>query len=119
MENNGLFQLGIFTLHSGEKASFKIDCDALTESDMECIAWMLNLKLPPFGTVEGIPRGGMRLAVAMEKYITPSSKRILLVDDVYTTGMSMEVARGLRHVTGAVIFARNKPSYWIVPLFSM
>jgi len=33
-----LFQLGKITLNSGKKSFFKIECDALTEEDWDCLA---------------------------------------------------------------------------------
>ena len=45
-----------------------------------------------FSTVYGIPTGGERLAKALEKYTTENSC-FLIVDDVFTTGNSMEKAR--------------------------
>lgn len=117
-----LFNYGDFTLHSGAKSSFKIDCDALTDEDIEAIAKMLMEILPPFGNVEGIPTGGLRLAEALKPYCTPGAKSTrgsyrdsewLIVDDVATTGKSIwdamqkkEEEIGSR-VNGAVIFDRS------------
>lgn len=117
--------MGEFTLHSGKKSTFKIDCDALTNDDIEVIALMLKYRLPPFGEVEGVPQGGLRLAAAMRKYAVPGVQRkgwygataLLIVDDVFTTGMSMEEHRGGRPAMGAVIFAREETPEWITPLW--
>lgn len=114
---SGLFQRGDFTLHSGEKSGIKIDCDALTDDDLDTIAWMLRGRLPSFGSVEGVPRGGLRLARFLEGYATMGHP--LIVDDVYTTGASMEAHRGDRIAHGAVIFARREPPPWIVPLLTV
>lgn len=129
-----LFQLGDFTLHSGRKSRFKIDCDYLTDSDMQALAAMMAAALPPFKRVEGIPRGGLRLAEALQPYcqpgdaVRPSAKvrEWLIVDDVWTTGGSLmriirEKSAGLTFVDsviGAVIFARSPmPSLDIHALF--
>lgn len=112
-----LFQRGDFTLHSGEKSGIKIDCDALTDTDLDTIAWMLVGRLPAFGSVEGVPQGGLRLARILERYTTMGHP--LIVDDVYTTGASMEAQRGDRMAHGAVIFARREPPPWIVPLLTV
>lgn len=122
-----LFQTGYFQLHSGRFDKFKIDCDALSDEDIATIARMLVDRLPPFGEVEGVPRGGLRLANELEKYALPGverkgwygAKALLIVDDVFTTGMSMEEHRGWRLAMGAVIFAREDTPEWITPLFRM
>lgn len=115
-----LFQLGDFTLSSGEHSSFKIDCDALSKEDIECIAWLLSQRLPRFGSVEGVPTGGDRLAAAMQKYVTKGP--VLIVDDVWTTGASILKQRGARaDAIGGVIFARRRPISLIasMPVFAL
>ena len=114
-----LFQLGTFNLHSGETSAFKIDCDALTDGDLDCIAYLLAAKLPFFGPVEGIPSGGLRLAEKMRKYSLNSVHTLLIVDDVLTTGGSLEKHRNGRDAIGAVIFSRGAELDWVVPLFKM
>jgi orotate phosphoribosyltransferase len=111
----GLFQLGDIVLASGERSNFKIECDALSTGDLECIAFLLSQRVPDFGDVEGVPSGGRWLAYLMQEYIT--SGPLLIVDDVWTTGGSMERHRAGREAIGAVIFARRKPAEWVTPLF--
>lgn len=115
-DDAALFVLGDFTMHSGDIGHWKIECDALTDADIECLAYMLSERLPRFGWVRGIPRGGLRLAAAMEQYVTHGP--VLVVDDVLTTGASMEEARTESSI-GAVIFARGECPSWITPLFSL
>lgn len=85
-----LFQLGEFTLASGQTSKFKIECDALTPGDWEGLAYMASTKLRPFSEVHGVPRGGVPFATALEKYITPGANRILIAEDVVTTGGSIK-----------------------------
>lgn len=115
-----LFNLDQFKLHSGGISEWKIDCDALTDDDLKALALMLAERLPPFGTVVGVPQGGLRIARALRPYITHGP--VLIADDVLTTGASMEDMRRIvrEPCIGAVIFARTTTvSDWIYPLFSM
>lgn len=114
-----LFRAGNFKLHSGEESGFKIDCDALTGEDIETLARMLADRLPLFGRVEGVPQGGLRLAAAMERYARPAQSAVLIVDDVLTSGGSMEEQRAGRDAIGAVVFARREPPAWVTPLFML
>lgn len=115
-----LFRLGRFTLHSGVESDFKIDCDALSEQDLEALAWLIAKKMPSFLRVEGVPRGGLELARELERFCDERGKLTLIVDDVLTTGTSMEEQRnGRSDVIGAVIFARGECPKWVLPLFKM
>lgn len=111
-----LFNSGNFTLHSGQQSSFKIDCDALTTADLEALACFAVGFLPPFGSVEGVPTGGLSLAAALKPYATEGP--LLIVDDVLTTGASMEEHRDSREAIGLVIFARGQVPAWVTPLFT-
>ena len=115
-----LFETGDFKLHSGGSSSFKIDCDALTDEDWQTLAKIISDRFR-FGKVVGIPTGGLKLAEALEPYISEGEKRILFVDDVLTTGGSMREMRAKWGGTGfgVVVFARGKCPYWIIPMFSM
>lgn len=121
-----LFQRGTFKLHSGAETWFKIDCDSLSEGDLDTLALLVaeDCRIGPFYLVEGVPTGGLRFAKALEKYALSKYKdiqnpRILIVDDVLTTGASMEEQRAGRDAQGVVIFARGTCPSWIVPLFQM
>lgn len=114
-----LFQSGQFVLNSALTSSWKIECDALTDADVATIAaMMIDTILWRFSRVEGVPRGGLRLAEALRKYQSPDGG-LLIVDDVLTTGGSMERQRRGRKAQGAVIFARQKTEGWVTPLFQM
>lgn len=121
-----LFQTGVVKLHAGGYSNFKIDADYLTDDDINSIALQLTLRLPRFGDVIGVPRGGLRLAEAMKPFVSPHRElngtydsELLIVDDVFTTGASMEEYRDGRDCLGAVIFARSDTPTWITPLFRL
>lgn len=113
-----LFEKRDVELHSGSQSDWIIDCTALYDSDFECLAYLASKILPPFGSVEGVPDGGLRFADKLRQYITEGP--VLIADDVLTTGNSMEEQRaGRKPALGIVIFARKKPEqYWISYLFT-
>lgn len=116
-----LLQCENFKSHSGLDLDFKIDCDYLSDSDIECIAKLIAKKTV-FGHVYGIPRGGMRLAEALKPYHNDNVSTVLIVDDVLTTGRSMEEAKSRfktieKNIVGWVIFARRTPPEWINAVF--
>jgi orotate phosphoribosyltransferase len=121
-------------LHSGKVSKFKIDCDAFTDADIKCLAWMINehfsnMTTASFFRVIGIPRGGIRLAKALEKYEQKDGEGVLIVDDVLTTGRSMNEMREevekvypASEIFGVVIFSRapsKEGSFWIRPMFEL
>lgn len=125
-----LFQQGNFKLHSGAATDWKIECDALDDQDWQTLAMLIVDKYNPvsFGGVTGVPTGGLKLADALQPYTNPYSENHLIVDDVYTTGTSMNKLRatikqpGMTYI-GAVVFARGPiialDKHWIMPLFQM
>ena len=114
-----LFQLGKFMLHSGDQSAFKIECDALTDTDLEALAFLIAERVGAFGAVEGVPEGGLRLAAALRLFVTEGP--LLIVDDVYFSGASMEEHRAGRKADGYVIFARKKLDArgWVRALFTL
>lgn len=107
-----MFERGDFTFASGQKGKVKIKVpEHAIEEDWE--AWALiiaeNIK---FGSVEGVPTGGLPLAFALQPYIVDSNVH-LVVDDVFTTGGSLKKimdafkARSRRPCFGAVIYQRS------------
>ena len=117
-----LFKWGDFRSHSGLTLPFKIECDALNEFDIACIADFIAFKTS-FGSVEGVSRGGLRLAAALEQYAEREPPfNVLIVDDVLTTGRSMEERKAIQrqsNVIGYVIFARIELPNWINAVFTM
>ena len=142
----GLFQTGDFTLASGAKSRWKIDCDGLTADDWAALAAMAVEVLPPFFSVTGVPRGGDPFAAALERYCSSNvSDGLLIAEDVVTTGASIERRRAYcrQHWTaaafgirGVCVFARpvwtpgvrgwvrrrfgyDRCPDWVTPLFQM
>lgn len=111
-----LIQFGSFVAHSGRLLDFKIECDALSDADIDALAAVIARRMK-FGSVYGVPRGGVRLAKALEPYATSGPR--LIVDDVLTTGRSMAEARDSMGDRGVVIFARGPCPVWITPVFSL
>jgi orotate phosphoribosyltransferase len=108
-----LFDHGRFVLHSGRESDWKVDCDALADHDWAALAVIAADRLPPFGSVEGVPAGGLKLAAALEPFSTGAPGPVLIVDDVLTTGRSMEEQRAGRAAVGFVLFARGEPPPWV------
>lgn len=125
-----IFQQGDFTLASGQKTGWRLECDELTEADWATLAELISYRFE-FKAVTGVPRGGLPLAQALERYITPNSitDRHLIVDDVYTTGGSIRkvlnelIIQSERYCRyqGIVVFARERirveDKLWVQPLF--
>lgn len=117
----GMFRVGSFTLHGGAQSYWKIDCDSLHDEDIEALAVVISRRSLPFSHVEGVPRGGLRLAAALDRHTQPEipTPRLLIVDDVLTTGSSMEFHRAGRGAIGAVLFARGQVPPWVTALFTL
>jgi orotate phosphoribosyltransferase len=113
-----VFQMGNFTLNSGKKAKWKIECDTLTKEDWEGLAAIAVERIPAFSAVEGIPRGGIPFADALRPYAT--SGPLLIADDVFTTGGSIMRFRKDRDAIAVVAFARELCIHpWIHVLFQL
>lgn len=113
-----IFKSGFFELSSGASSFWKIECDNLTDDDLATLARLIAERLPRFGHVIGVPRGGLRIAKALTPYIASNTSLTLIADDVLTTGASMEKYRTANSV-GAVIFARAPCPDWIRAVFHL
>lgn len=132
-----LFQWGNFTLHSGDKSWWRIDCDSLTDSEIELFAKLIRERNGNFN-IATYPKSHPgscvpKLAAALQKYTEPKfydNPIILIIDDVLTTGSSMEEVKTLQNkyfqertmvpeIYGVVLFARGKCPDWITPIFQM
>lgn len=120
----GLFELKDFIMHSGEVGEWKIECDALTDEDWETVAYWISERFD-FNHVVGVPTGAELLQNKLLKKSNPRSKTILIVDDVLTTGGSMEDTKRTLNtpkdyeVKGVVLFARSECPDWVTPIFKM
>ena len=87
-----LFQLGNFTSHAGLPLKWKLECDSINDYELKFIEKMImDYQQQPFCEAVGIPRGGLKLADALNEYATGDSKHFILIcDDVFTTGTSMK-----------------------------
>ena len=124
-----LFEKVDFIGHSGDQLHWKIECDAITSPEWECLATMIMEKEKrPFKAAIGIPRGGLELSRWLNNYSTQDPKDpYLICDDVLTTGGSFEefTTSYFRNrdprvgYFGWCVFARNKPQDWVKALFQM
>lgn len=128
-----LFQYGNFVLKSGMSTSWKIDCDALTESDWATLAFMAAHRLGLFrkgqrwhfdrvfscgGAADNFARHlvvyGMGNGHCDRGYA-------LIAEDVVTTGDTMKAVAdktGLKRCRGVAVFARGRSvPAWVLPLF--
>lgn len=130
----GFLQRGEFVLNSGHDSGFKIEVDEISDETIDTAMWLAYKSLPYINEVVSVPRGGDRMARSFRKYLTTESPKksynVLIVDDVLTTGYSMEKVKGRElnssspfiQVYGIVLFSRLKREYvpsWIVPVFQM
>ena len=118
----GLFESKTFIGHAGGELTFKIECDALTPDDYATLATLIGEKLT-FSKVVGVPSGGLPLAEALEQYCAETGP-LLIVDDVLTTGTSMEEVRkqvdsDQEEVIGLVIFSRGRCPDWVKSIFQL
>lgn len=98
-----------FISAAGLALTWKIECDALTPDDWYAIAAICAPSLPSFGRVVAVPKGGKLLAAEFEKFVKQNEQRILVVDDVWTTGSSMaKIGIGFDKWIGFVAFARGE-----------
>jgi len=127
---NNLFQKGSFILSSGKNSDFKLECDALTDADMECIAFLIakKHKFRKAIGVKGRNGGDTGNGFRLEQFLNPhctndNTLPILICDDVYTTGKSiMSVYADINEdAVCVVIFDRSgqKCPSWVHPLITM
>ena len=128
MDKPNLFNWGKFKSHSGKELDFKIDCDALSDADLDCLAELIARRFIgfTFKTAIGISTGGLKLANKLKPFETNRSPTLLIIDDVLTTGESMNQMKAKwihkynqTDIEGVVIFARGECPDWVTPIFQM
>lgn len=105
-----------FTSAAGLRLTWKLECDALTDEDWATLAY-LAVRLAHSGAipgtaafqeVRGVPRGGLKLATAIDRLASWSGPgKRLWVDDVWTTGRSLLRCMDRSSDVGIVAFARQ------------
>ena len=120
-----LFQRIDFVSHAGKHLHWKIECDAISEKEWECLAYMIKeIEGQPWRKAVGIPRGGVPLGNALDKYSTGNIDHPLLIaDDVYTTGTSFKEFKEEYYPNEATlqwcVFAREPTVGKVKALFTM
>ena len=109
--------MSLFTF-GGLELLWKIECGVLTKADWHTIAAIVGPCLH-FELIMGVPDSGIPFAMAL----SPWAKRgggLLIVDDVITTGGSMESFRDGRKAKGLVLFDRSedRPS-WVDAVWTL
>jgi hypoxanthine phosphoribosyltransferase len=129
--NIDLFQKINFISHAGLPLTWKIECDAISPDEWVALAHIIREYEPRnWRAAVGIPRGGVALGKALDKYSTQNiDDPVLVVDDVYTTGKSFQdyVAENYpnEEVLQWCVFARKPPQraidddYGVNALFTM
>ena len=107
-----LFDKGDFISHAGIPLKWKIECDAISPEQWDALATMImDYQKEPFREAVGIPRGGVPLGHALNKYASGNKEDpILVCDDVYTTGTSFRefcVTKDTIYAIKWVVFARK------------
>ena len=110
-----LFQQGNFISAAGLSLDWKVECDALLPADWATLASIVHSQIR-FSEVLGVPTGGLLFANALKPYCSVGP--LLIVDDVLTTGKSMEALRDGRDAIGVVVFCRGESCpAWITPMW--
>lgn len=118
---HGFFQFGWFASHAGFQLPWKLDFDAFSDEDWAGVAQLIAWKFA-FRAVHGIPRGGVPLARALDRYCEPGYP-ILIVDDMLTSSRSFIHARAAlgnpEDVFGVTVCARGEVPNWVWPILSV
>lgn len=128
-----LFVNSPFQSHSGQSLPFKIECDNLSDEELDVFVNMIqnackSYNSLKFSSVMGVPSGGTRIADKLQQYTDETANRLLIIDDVLTTGKSMEEYKAKamcagwnkENIYGIVLFSRaDFCPYWVVPIYEL
>lgn len=123
--NIDLFQKIDFISHAGLPLTWKLECDAISKDEWIALAHIIReYEKQDWHKAVGIPRGGVPLGEALNKYSTGDPKDpVLVVDDVYTTGKSFKDYVKENYPNDNVIqwavFARKPTEDGVKALFTM
>ena len=112
-----MIRYGWFRSHSGLQLPWKIELDGWPDFVWQNVAQIVYGS-HRFSEVVGVPTGGLKLAHALEPLCEPGYGR-LIVDDVLTTGASMEALREDSTEVGVVVYARGPYPSWVKPIFTV
>lgn len=123
-----MFKWKPFKSHAGKPLSWKIECDTLTQEDIDCLANIISMT-HSYKNVDHPPTKSANLINLVSKlalYKTANGNYdYLIVDDVFTTGKSMEdiyihlKENHGKSIIGIVLFARSECPHWITPVFQL
>lgn len=112
-----LFEFGEYESPLGFLLPYRINCSSLKQADLECIARCLHPQLDAYSKVVAASPGSERLAKIFEQWINPDCRTLLVVDDEWVCGKSMqpvldaELKKGkFTDWQGVVIVARSRPT---------
>ena len=117
---------GDFVLHSGAKSSWKLVVERITGDSLQQVYDAMNIK--PDSWPIGIPTGGTYILDHVYIFdhvplLYSSSAPVTLVDDVVTTGSSMELAKTLLEQAGIKVIDQvcilNRGDYPCRSLFTL
>jgi len=123
-----MFKFKPFKSHAGKPLSWKIECDTLSQEDIDCLADLICMT-HSYRDVEHPPTKSANLINLVGKLslhkTSDGDYDYLIVDDVFTTGKTMnEIYEHLhtkhdKKTKGVVIFARSECPHWITPIFQL
>lgn len=122
-----LIESGKFTLSSGQETAWRFNEEGLSDETLDALAkivcrtWIVGLA----DQIVPAEHGGIRFANALRykhaKIENGRKQHTLVVDDVFTSGRSMERER-LKYeepVIGLVILERKPSPTWVYPIFTV
>lgn len=114
-----------FISRSGKRLKFKIECDSLAFEDIRVFTKIITGNFT-YKSVDMPETGCSPLQLLKHVLELKTSKDgefdVLIIDDVFTTGNSMEDVKKRhkgKNIIGVVLFSRGKCPKWITPIFEL